>query len=347
MSLDLDDRQRAMLKEMGVRVWWPKTVPQAPAAPDLQVDKIALKNNLNNIIDDKNTKTTINSISNNAIDLTAYISKIQTENKEYTYNKDGTRAHAPAHAQVHADIHTQSWPVLAQTVAACRACQLCEGRTQAVFGVGTPVAPSVHPSVGLPVGLAAGPLGSGTSPGSESAPQVDWLIVGEAPGENEDRVGEPFVGQAGQLLDNMLKAMKLSRRSGAGGGVYIANVIKCRPPGNRNPTPAEVAQCEPYLHRQIALLQPKMILAMGKFAATSLLRASVPEVDKTPLGKLRGQVHAYSHEGLTIPVVATYHPAYLLRSLTEKAKAWEDLCLALNSLAAMAAMTATTAAMTK
>ncbi len=323
MSLDLDERQRAMLKEMGVRVWWPKAVPEAePEAlttPRTQVVKNALNSNITDSSGEKYIKSAINTISNNTIHSTALTNKNQTKNTDDTYSHNVTH------------IDRLSWPVLAQTVATCRACPLCEGRTQAVFGVGPSVGASVVPSVG------------DGSPGSDAAPQVDWLIVGEAPGENEDRVGEPFVGQAGQLLDNMLKAMKLNRRSSAGGGVYIANVIKCRPPGNRNPTPGEVAQCEPYLHRQIALLQPKMILAMGKFAATSLLRASVPEVDKTPLGKLRGQVHTYSHQGLQIPVVATYHPAYLLRSLTEKAKAWEDLCLALNSLAASTA----TVAMTK
>jgi DNA polymerase len=155
--------------------------------------------------------------------------------------------------------------------------------------------------------------------------------VGEAPGEEEDRQGEPFVGQAGKLLDNMLAAMKLSRtgeRTAEGGGVYIANVLKCRPPGNRNPKPEEVTQCLPYLERQVALLKPKMILAMGRFAVQALLHDSMPEVESTPLGKLRGRVYAY--QGL--PVVVTYHPAYVLRNLPEKAKVWADLCLAMAHL---------------
>ena len=152
------------------------------------------------------------------------------------------------------------------------------------------------------------------------------MIVGEAPGENEDRTGEPFVGQAGQLLDNMLKAMGLSRRD----NVYIVNLIKCRPPGNRNPELAEIAQCEPYLRRQIELLQPKMILTLGRYAATSLLQKSLPDVHKMPLGKLRGQVYHYDRAGVPVPVIATYHPAYLLRNLSEKAGAWADLCLAMQ-----------------
>jgi uracil-DNA glycosylase len=179
-------------------------------------------------------------------------------------------------------IELMQWDALAQAVASCQACKLCSGRTNTVFGVG-----DVH---------------------------ADWLIVGEAPGENEDLQGEPFVGQAGKLLDNMLKALGLDRRS----NVYIANVLKCRPPGNRNPEPDEVAQCEPFLRRQVELLQPKIILAMGRFAVQTLLGST------EPIGKLRGRVHRYAG----VPVVATYHPAYLLRNLPDKAKAWADLCLA-------------------
>jgi DNA polymerase len=202
------------------------------------------------------------------------------------------------------------WPALQAAVAGCRACMLCQGRKNTVFGVGP----------ALPTG---------------AAPQVDWLIVGEAPGENEDLAGEPFVGQAGKLLDNMLQAMKLQRgsdaatpKAGVSKSIFITNVLKCRPPANRNPEPAEVAQCEPYLKRQVELLQPKIILALGKFAAQSLLQDSVPEVHKIPLGKLRGQVFRY----LGVPVVVSYHPAYLLRSLGDKAKAWDDLCLAMDVL---------------
>jgi DNA polymerase len=181
-------------------------------------------------------------------------------------------------------IELMGWDELEQTVAGCRACKLCDGRRNTVFGVGDT--------------------------------QADWLIVGEAPGENEDQQGEPFVGQAGKLLDNMLKAVGLDRHH----NVYIANVLKCRPPGNRNPQPEEVAQCEPFLRRQVQLLQPRIILAMGRFAVQSLLGTS------EPIGRLRGRAHEY----LGVPVVVTYHPAYLLRNLPDKAKAWADLCLALE-----------------
>jgi uracil-DNA glycosylase len=162
----------------------------------------------------------------------------------------------------------------------------------------------------------------------------DWLVVGEAPGEEEDRQGLPFVGRAGQLLDRMLGAMGLQR----GQGVYITNVIKCRPPQNRNPEPEEIAQCMPHLLRQIEWLRPTVVLAMGRFAAHALLGegGAVPAevLRQTPLGKLRGQVHQVTLAGQRLPLVVTYHPAYLLRSPSEKAKAWDDLCLALDTWAA-------------
>ncbi|QVN18624.1 uracil-DNA glycosylase [Burkholderia pyrrocinia] len=174
------------------------------------------------------------------------------------------------------------WDALAARVADCTRCRLCEKRTNTVFGVGDR--------------------------------EADWMLIGEAPGENEDKQGEPFVGQAGKLLDNMLQSLALKR----GDNVYIANVIKCRPPGNRNPEPDEVASCEPYLQRQVALVKPKLIVALGRFAAQTLLKTDAS------IASLRGRVHAY--EG--VPVIVTYHPAYLLRSLQDKSKAWADLCLA-------------------
>jgi DNA polymerase len=180
------------------------------------------------------------------------------------------------------DTHTLDWDTLAARVASCERCRLCERRTNTVFGVGDR--------------------------------EADWMLIGEAPGENEDKQGEPFVGQAGRLLDSMLRAVTLARDS----NVYIANVIKCRPPGNRNPEPDEVARCEPYLQRQVALVKPKVIVALGRFAAQSLLKT------EASIASLRGRVHRY--EG--VPVIVTYHPAYLLRSLPDKAKAWADLCLA-------------------
>ena len=187
------------------------------------------------------------------------------------------------------------WDALQTSVASCQACGLCQSRTRTVFGTGDP--------------------------------QARWMVVGEAPGEHEDQQGEPFVGQAGQLLDNMLKAMGLHRGATGPQGVFITNVLKCRPPSNRNPTPQEVLQCEPFLRQQVALVQPRVILALGRFAAQSLLQQSLPEVASLPLGKLRGQVHHY----LGVPVVVSYHPAYLLRAPEDKAKAWADLCLAMDT----------------
>ncbi|MDN3921379.1 uracil-DNA glycosylase [Roseateles violae] len=190
-------------------------------------------------------------------------------------------------------IAAMDWEALRASVAGCRACGLCESRRNTVFGVGNE--------------------------------RAHWMVVGEAPGENEDLQGEPFVGQAGKLLDSMLRALGLGRGEGpAEQQVYIANTLKCRPPRNRNPEPQELAQCEPYLDRQIALIQPRIILAMGRFAVQSLLRSS------EPIGRLRGRVHEYQG----VPLIVTYHPAYLLRNLADKARAWEDLCLARATLQA-------------
>jgi DNA polymerase len=182
-------------------------------------------------------------------------------------------------------------------VAGCRACALAPSRTQTVFGVG-------HERARL-------------------------MIVGEAPGEQEDRQGEPFVGQAGKLLDNMLRALGLARdATEPERAVFICNTLKCRPPHNRNPEPAETACCAPFLERQIELVQPKLLLAMGRFAAQSLLASD------EPIGKLRGRVHQRHVGAASLPVVVTYHPAYLLRTLADKARAWDDLCLAASVLEA-------------
>ena len=199
------------------------------------------------------------------------------------------------------DVSGLDWPALQQAIAQCQACALGTQRRQAVPGMGDT--------------------------------QPDWLIVGEAPGEEEDRQGLPFVGRSGQLLDKMLRAMGLSRTQ----GVYIANVIKCRPPLNRNPEPQEVAQCSPYLLRQIALLRPKIVLTMGRFAAQAVLGQggcyAAEALHRLPLGQLRGRIHQAQFGALNLPVVATYHPAYLLRSPAEKAKAWADLYLAMEAYA--------------
>jgi len=179
------------------------------------------------------------------------------------------------------------WEALQNEVSGCTACALHEGRTQTVFGVGSQ--------------------------------QADWLVIGEAPGAEEDRQGEPFVGRAGKLLDAMLLALGLRREQ-----IFIANILKCRPPNNRDPAPEEMRCCWPFLARQIALLNPKIILAVGRIAAQNLLQTDVP------IGKLRNRIHRYQPGD--IPIVVCYHPAYLLRSPREKRKAWDDLQLAHRTL---------------
>ncbi len=188
-------------------------------------------------------------------------------------------ASIPAAATADAD----DWQALRDAVAGCTACELHRGRTQTVFGVG--------------------------------ALDAELMIIGEAPGAEEDRRGEPFVGRAGQLLNAMLGAIGLAREQ-----VYIANILKCRPPRNRDPEPAEVVACSGFLSRQIARVAPRVILAVGRIAAQNLLATD------TPIGRMRGQVYEYGET--RIPVVVTYHPAYLLRSPGEKRKAWTDLQLA-------------------
>jgi uracil-DNA glycosylase len=175
------------------------------------------------------------------------------------------------------------WTTLRKAVAACRRCALAATRTQTVFGVGNS--------------------------------HAEWLIVGEAPGAEEDRQGEPFVGRAGQMLDAMLRAIGLKRQD-----VYIANVMKCRPPGNRDPKPDEADCCLPYLERQIDLIKPKLMLAVGRIAAQNLLKTDAS------VARLRLRVHRFGRAG--VPLVVTYHPAYLLRTPSDKRKAWDDLLFA-------------------
>jgi len=179
----------------------------------------------------------------------------------------------------------ETWEDLRQRVAECQQCELHQGRKQTVFGVGD------H--------------------------NADWLVIGEAPGAEEDKQGEPFVGRAGKLLNSMLFACGLQREQ-----VFIANILKCRPPNNRDPIPEEVAACSSFLRQQIDLIQPKIILAVGRIAAQNLLHT------ETPIGKMRGQQYEYADTG--IPVVVTYHPAYLLRSPREKRKSWQDLQMAMR-----------------
>ena len=299
MTLSLDDRQRAMLAEMGIRLFEPLPAA-APAATGTSAAPAATGTSAAPAA----TGTTVASgaPSRSAAAAASAASSASTQAVHSgaaptpaTSPTPPIPRPAPPSGRLPASapatlgpppsgIEALDWDGLEQAVSGCQACGLCQGRRQTVFGVGDR--------------------------------QADWMIVGEAPGEQEDLRGEPFVGNAGQLLDSMLKAVGLDR----GHRVYIANVIKCRPPGNRNPEPSEVAQCEPFLRRQIALVQPRIILAMGRFAVQSLLAT------QEPIGKLRGRLHQY--EG--VPVVVTYHPAYLLRNLPDKAKAWADLCLALD-----------------
>jgi uracil-DNA glycosylase len=260
VSVHLDARQRAMLEEMGVRVFAPEADPSA--VMEAAVEVVAPPR----------------SAAESAQPVVVRAPHVPVTRQDPA-SVGASSARDPAIAQM-------DWEPLRQAVAACEACKLCSGRTNTVFGVGDL--------------------------------QAELMVVGEAPGENEDLQGEPFVGQAGKLLDNMLRALGVSRRQ----GVYIANVLKCRPPGNRNPEPDEIAQCEPFLRRQVELLRPKIILAMGRFAVQTLLQST------EPIGRLRGRVHRYQD----VPLVVTYHPAYLLRNLPDKAKAWADLCLAQSVL---------------
>jgi DNA polymerase len=278
----LDARQRAMLAEMGVRVWAPRppvaaqaTAPVAAEAPPTVVERAPAP----------------------APASAPVAPAARPAPARPPVNEAVVAAPQPVAAPARhrpAGVAGMDWPTLEAAVAGCEACGLCRSRQNTVFGVGDR--------------------------------QADWMVIGEAPGENEDLQGEPFVGVAGQLLDNMLRAIGRSRSGSGAQACYIANVLKCRPPANRNPLPEEVAMCEPYLARQVALVQPRIILAMGRFAVQSLLQTS------EPIGKLRGQVHRYQG----VPVIVTYHPAYLLRTPSDKAKAWADLCLALETAAASA-----------
>jgi DNA polymerase len=274
-----DDRRRALLAELGVRLWEASS-PDVDSSDTVVADPVRP--------------------GGEAGPGEAHAPVVRAVPVSACVADTGPSAAEAALAGESRDaIGRMDWPELRRAVAGCTACGLCAGRTNTVFGAG-------HPD-------------------------AHWMIVGEAPGEQEDRQGEPFVGRAGKLLDNMLRALGLGRGGEAGGlpspedparQVFIANVLKCRPPMNRNPRPDEVAQCEPFLRRQVALVRPRVILAMGRFAVQSLLKTDLP------IGKLRGRMHAY--EG--VPLVVTYHPAYLLRQPADKARAWEDLCLARAAL---------------
>ena len=273
MSLDLDRRQRAMLQEMGARVWLPPTV----------------------------AKTTVARAVESPVASSA--SSVGTAQKEAVTAIPGQREIAPSAASVGpGEYAAMDWPTLQQSVAKCQSCRLGSGRRAAVFGA------------------------------SGAPRQADWLVVGEPPDENEESTGVPFAGSAGQLLDNMLKAAGVNRYGGSAGPVvrataaYVTSVVKCRPAGVSNPGAQELATCEHYLRREVELVQPKVILALGRFAAQALLQVDLPEVASIPLGKLRGKIFRYQ----SVPVIVSYHPSYLLRTPQDKARAWADLCLALE-----------------
>jgi DNA polymerase len=202
------------------------------------------------------------------------------------------RGAAPARVKgASADAASAAWHVLADEAASCTACALCAGRTRSVFGTG-------HR-------------------------QADWLVLGDAPEADDDQSGEPFAGRTGRLLDNMLAAVGLSRAEAlAGRGVYLTQAVKCHPPNGRAPEAGELAACEPFLRRQVALVQPRIILALGRAAAQTLLASG------EPIGRLRGRVHRYAG----VPVVATHHPLFLLRHAQAKSEAWDDLCLAVETV---------------
>ena len=297
MSLDLDARQRAMLEEMHIHVWWPKAAEQP--AEQAAVASVPPTPAVLASAPSQPPRPQPRTAPVSMADAMADAPELAMA------RAPGPQPAVQARAAPSGPIDSMDWATLQEAVAGCMACALGAGRKNAVFGVG--------------------PRSEGGQP-----PRADWLIVGESPGEDAEAQGEPFVGESGKLLDNMLKAIGVSRHGSADGlphkAACIVNLLKCRPPGNRNPAAGEVAQCEPYLRRQVALLQPKVIIAMGRLSVHTLLAESVPDVAGTPLGRLRGQVHQYHG----VPVVVTYHPAYLLRSLPEKAKAWADLVLALD-----------------
>ena len=290
------DRQRAMLEAMGLKLWSnpaggqtsaeaPSPRPALPAAGPAPVAAAAAEGA------DRADRVDVAVVDPPAPRRVAEVLARALPAASPVAMSPAVQADAHARGLPREAIARLDWSGLRDEVAQCRACGLCESRKHTVFGVGNE--------------------------------RAHWMVIGEAPGEQEDLKGEPFVGAAGKLLDSMLRAIGLGRgEAPPERQVYIANTLKCRPPRNRNPDPAELAQCEPFLQRQIDLIQPRIILAMGRFAVQQLLRS------QEPIGRLRGRVHRYQG----VPLIVTYHPAYLLRNLPDKARAWEDLCLALKTL---------------
>ena len=275
MELELDDRQRAMLREMGVHVWLPQSEAREAVVAERAVQAVGVGQGPRDT--EQKTQASQPMVEKKPADVSTLADKLPT----------ATVALQGLH-----------WPALAQAAATCQACGLCTGRKNS------------------------------TLQAPETPVHCDWLVLGDPPDEDEDRLGQPFSEQAGVLLDNMLKAVGARRGGAARAGAYISNVVKCRPPNARLPQAAELQQCAQFLQREIALVQPKLILAMGRFA-TQLLLQEHPEQAALPLGKQRGTVYRYRG----IPVVVTYHPKVLLRASADKAKAWADLCLAMDVMA--------------
>ncbi len=285
MSLDLDDRQRAMLQEMGVRVWLPSAEPVLAAAPAPQA-RVA---------------TPPPAATPAAPQPAARVTPVPAQATPTARVPVGAYPDAAANlpaATAALDLQgLNSGSTLRQSAAACRACGLCSGRKHTTLQLADP-----------PV-------------------QADWLVLGDPPDADEDRLGQPFVEQTGVLLDNMLKAAGASRNGQGRRGAHLSNVVKCRPPVGRLPQAAELAQCALFLQREIETVQPKVILALGRFAVQLALEEH-PQEAALPLDKQRGRVYRYRG----IPVVVSYHPTALLRTSANKAKAWADLCLALDVL---------------
>ena len=285
---DLDERQRAMLAEMGVRVWWPQT-PDAAATPADAVSATPAATPAAAVAPAALRAAPV--VPSVAPSIAPSVAASVAPPRAPRPAAPAAVAALPADAvPLPAGVDQMDWDTLQSTVAGCRACGLCQTRKSPVHGVGER--------------------------------RARWMVIADAPTEVEDAQGGLFSGPSGKLLDNMLKALGLSRQTADGGGVYITSPLQCRPPSQRNPEPQELATCAPYLARQVALVQPQIILAMGRFAVQSLLQTA------EPIGKLRGRLH--SVQG--VPTVVTYHPEYLLRTQADKAKAWADLLLALKTV---------------
>lgn len=270
-----DERQRAMLREIGIHSWWPVDDAVVADAAEAAVEVAPAR---------------APAVLPGAAPASAPAGPATREPARVA---GLAPVPAPVPMSAPGTAAGLDWNALRATIAACNACGLGASRRQAVFGAGNE--------------------------------RAHWMIVGEVPGEPEDAGGEPFAGRSGQLLDNMLRAIGLTRDAAEPARqVFVAHTLKCRPPGDRNPTPPELAQCETFLARQVQLVQPRIILAMGAFAVRSLLGST------EPMGRLRGRVHRYQG----VPVIVTYDPAYLLRNGIDKARAWDDLCLAVETLAA-------------